>query len=59
PGKGGEPAAIRPGVLAVEPAETGTLLHLASGHHVVSAAASDTHTPPVSSRPVLFSRETA
>lgn len=56
--EGGEPAAIRPGVLAVEPADTGALLHLASGHYVVSAEAPDTQTPPVNSRPVLFSRET-
>ncbi|MEV0775961.1 family 78 glycoside hydrolase catalytic domain [Streptomyces sp. NPDC050428] len=47
--EGGEPAAVRPGVLAVEPADTGALLHLASGHYVVSAAAPDTHAPPVNS----------
>ncbi|WP_420543116.1 alpha-L-rhamnosidase C-terminal domain-containing protein [Streptomyces niveus] len=57
--EGGEAAAIRPGVLAVEPIDTGALLHLASGHYIVSAAAPDTQTPPVNSRPVLFSRETS
>ncbi|MFC9607199.1 alpha-L-rhamnosidase C-terminal domain-containing protein [Streptomyces niveus] len=57
--EGGEAAANRPGVLAVEPIDTGALLHLASGHYIVSAAAPDTQTPPVNSRPVLFSRETS
>ncbi|MFD5746175.1 hypothetical protein [Streptomyces sp. NPDC127033] len=42
----------------VGPADTGALIHLASGSYIVGAAATDTQTPPVDSRPVLFSRET-
>ncbi|MFE3587702.1 hypothetical protein ACFXOY_09260 [Streptomyces niveus] len=48
-GKAADPPPSDRGVLAVVPADTGVPPQLAFGHHVVGAAAPDTHTPPVNS----------